>query len=156
MIEEAVAELEALEYKKAYSRPEDRAPITKFLLKNNLRDDEDISFKKRGIIYSLSPQAITATQKGEVTAQNFGYLVPALAATGIQMLCEEIPGLRSTLRKTRSDEQAVAQVENMINEFQPGLYQKLSEVPYSFEGFAKGQALIEEAIESKRLPKKPA
>lgn len=76
------------------------------------------------------------------------YPNPAVAATGLEMLCEKIPTLRQTLIEARSDVEKLREIPKLINAIKPGLYMEIQKCDYSHEEFLRVQNTIKEALEN--------
>jgi hypothetical protein len=72
-----------------------------------------------------------------------------VAAYGLDMLDQEVPGLYDAMLASRADPRQQAVVINMINSVEPGLYRTLRPMPYSISGFKAGTVAIDKAIQTK-------
>jgi hypothetical protein len=76
------------------------------------------------------------------------YAEPAVAATGLEMLCEKIPILRQTLIEARSDVEKLREIPKLLNAIKPGLYMEIQKCDYSHEEFLRVQGIIKEALKN--------
>jgi hypothetical protein len=72
---------------------------------------------------------------------------PALAAYGVRLLDERVPGLHAVMLHSGTNPDARAEAARMINSVEPGLYERLDRLRYDGYDFAYGLRLIEQALD---------
>jgi hypothetical protein len=139
-LEEAFAEMLSGEYTER-NRSETTQKKIKEKMESLIREDDDWQYdmaEKYVSIYDIN-------ERGNLTV---GYSIPAVAATGLEMLCEKIPTLRQTLIEARSDVEKLREIPKLINAIKPGLYMEIQKCDYSHEEFLRVQNIIKEAIQN--------
>jgi hypothetical protein len=96
--------------------------------------------------YDAEPAFIDEFDEDETTWVN--YMKSAIAATGLEMLCEKIPILRQTLIEARSDIEKLREIPKLLNAIKPGLYMEIQKCDYSDEEFTRVQNIIKDAIQN--------
>jgi hypothetical protein len=98
-----------------------------------------------GVVYRESEKYLSVMKDNKTVGSPF----TAVAATGLEMLCEKQPNLKQVLIEARSDIEKLREVSRLINEIKPGLYAEIQKCGFSEEEFARVQNIIKEAIKNK-------
>lgn len=123
----------------------------------NMSDDirEKIKVKMNYIIrkdddwqYDMAEKYVSIHDVDEQGKFSVGYPDPAIAATGLEMLCEKIPTLRQTLIEARSDVEKLREIPKLLNAIKPGLYMEIQKCDYSEKEFTRVQNIIKDAIQN--------
>jgi hypothetical protein len=99
-----------------------------------------------GVVYRESKKYLAFMKDGKTIGAPF----TAIAATGVEMLCEKIPNLKQVLIEARSDIEKLREIPRLINAIKPGLYLEIQKCGYSQEEFARVQNIIKEAIKNSK------
>ncbi len=82
---------------------------------------------------------------------DFAYRESALAAFGLELLCDKNPKLFQMLLKARTDIKYLRYIAQAIDQISPGLYVELRKLKYSNEDFSAGLYIILNKVYDRQL-----